>query len=556
MSSPTELKQGSLPEPVVLNGAVPAPAEKLSAKIVRNTIANAVGRFWWMALGFVLTPYIVGKLGDERFGIWAFLGVFVGYFAVVDLGIAPAVIKYVAGYYTSRDFERLNRAVNSAFFAVVFLMGVFCLVGVVFSRSFLHLFKISPQYYSEAWFALIGFFILMIGQGSLSVFQGILSGLQRMDLQNLISMGTSIPYVLMVFLLLGHGYGLPGLICANALTFVLNFILSVVCTRRVCPQFRFSPRLFHWKSVKELLHYGIQMQINNVSALLVAHGDKIMIGFFLNMSMVTAFELGYRLAWAARTLPTFLLPALMPAAAEADAKKDHGQLQRMFDLGSRYLALATLPCMTFLIVAAPLGMMAWMKEYRPESILAARVLAVAYLVGLLGGVGTSIARGVGRPDLENRPIPIHLIVNFGLGIPLIIKLGFWGPLVATLISAVVGNAYLFYLLHSELKLDVGRLYRHGLAVPALGSVVACLVTAGASSALAWTITTPRLILLVYLLLLGLVFFATYGLVIWLCRFSGGEVKDWDLVKSGLNMVSASAYGMLRKTGWSRGSPAS
>jgi hypothetical protein len=95
-----------------------------------------------------------------------------------------------------------------------------------------------------------------------------------------------------------------------------------------------------------------------------------------------------------------------------------------------------------------------------------------------------------------------------------------------------------------------------MVVPALGSVVACLVTAGASTALAWTITTPRLILLVYLLLLGLVFFATYGLFIWFCRFSGGEVKDWDLVKSGLNMVTASVYGMLRKMGWSRGTPAS
>ncbi len=221
-----------------------AGGEKISFKIARNTLASALGRFWSMAISFLLVPYIVNRLGDERFGIWAFLGVFVGYFAVVDLGISPAVVKYVAGYYTSSDFERLNRAVNSAFVAMALLMATLCLLGVAFSRPFLHLLKISPHNYSEAWFALLGFFILMIGQGSLSVFQGVLSGLQRMDLMNLISIGTSIPYALSVVLFLGHGYGLPGLIYANAITFALNLILTVACAQRICPEFRLNPLIF------------------------------------------------------------------------------------------------------------------------------------------------------------------------------------------------------------------------------------------------------------------------------------------------------------------------
>jgi O-antigen/teichoic acid export membrane protein len=124
--------------------------EKIGLKIARNTLASAVGRFWSMAVSFLLTPYIVNRLGDGRFGIRVFPGIFLGYFAVVGLGVSLSVVKYGAGSYTFRDFERLNRSVNSAFVAMALLMGTLCLLGVAFSRPFLHLLKISPQNCSEA----------------------------------------------------------------------------------------------------------------------------------------------------------------------------------------------------------------------------------------------------------------------------------------------------------------------------------------------------------------------------------------------------------------------
>lgn len=522
--------------------------EKIGVKIARNTLANALGRFWSMAIAFILMPYIVNRLGDERFGIWAFLGVFVGYFAVVDLGISPAVIKYVAAYYTSRDFERLNRAVNSAFVAMALLMGTLCLLGVAFSRPFLHLLKISPQNYSEAWFALIGFFILMIGQGSLSVFQGVLNGLQRMDLMNLISIGTSIPYALSVVLFLGHGYGLPGLIYANAITFALNLVLTVACAQRICPHYRLNPLMFDWTMMKGLLSFGLQMQLNSLGALVCWHGDKIMIGFFLTMAKVTAYELGYRLAMTARTVPSFLFMGLMPAAAEVHAKEDREQLQRMFDLGSRYLALFVFPSMIFLMLTAPMVMMAWMKELRPESILAARMLSVGFLVNLLGGVGTSMARGMGRPDIETRTLPLQFLINFGLCIPLILRLGFLGPLIATPVSTIAATVYVFYLFHAQLHLSLKSFLQRGVVVPALGSLFACAVTAISGMAISWSVATSRWLLLCYLTAQGLVFLASYTFFIWRFRLSTLDPGGWDLVKGGLELVTSSLNGTLIKLG--------
>lgn len=491
------------------------------------------------------------RLGDERFGIWSFLAVFVGYLALVDLGISPAVIKYVAEYYASHNYEGLNRTVNSALVAMLLLMGTLSLIGITFSRTFLHFFKLSPQYYSEAWIALVGFFILIIGQGCLSVFQGLLSGLQRLDVQNLVAIGTSIPYALSVVYFLHHGHALIGLIYANGINFALNFILTAFFVHRICPQYHFNPLMFDWKEMKGILHFGLRMQVNNVAGLVCAHGDKIMIGFFLTMAKVTVYELGFRLAIAARVIPSLVLPAVMPAAAEVHANNDWAQLQRIFELGTRYLSLFVFPSMTLLMLCAPTVMAVWLGESRPESILAARLLSLGFLVNTLGGVGTSIARGMGRPDIETRTIPLQLALNFGLGIPLILKIGFLGPLIATPTSIIAGTLYVFYLLQTQLHLSLKSPLARGIVAPGLGSLFACLITGGLCRYVSCSLPAPRWLLFCYLLFQGFVFLGSYLLFLWKFRLPTLEVSDWDLLKKGLNFGTPSLVAILAKLGWNR-----
>ena len=50
-------------------------ARSIANKVVTNTIANAIGHFWVILVSLFLTPYIVGHLGLERYGIWAIVGV-------------------------------------------------------------------------------------------------------------------------------------------------------------------------------------------------------------------------------------------------------------------------------------------------------------------------------------------------------------------------------------------------------------------------------------------------------------------------------------------------
>jgi len=47
--------------------------QSISQKIIRNTLFNALARFWGLLVGLALTPYILSVIGKETFAIWALI---------------------------------------------------------------------------------------------------------------------------------------------------------------------------------------------------------------------------------------------------------------------------------------------------------------------------------------------------------------------------------------------------------------------------------------------------------------------------------------------------
>jgi hypothetical protein len=52
-------------------------------------------------------------LGDGRYGVWSLVQSVVAYFAILDLGIGAAVVRYVAKYDTIDDRCELNQVFST-----------------------------------------------------------------------------------------------------------------------------------------------------------------------------------------------------------------------------------------------------------------------------------------------------------------------------------------------------------------------------------------------------------------------------------------------------------
>jgi O-antigen/teichoic acid export membrane protein len=116
-------------------------------------------------------------------------------------------------------------------------------------------------------------------------------------------------------------------------------------------------------------------------------------------------------------------------------------------------------------------MFAWMGFGYERSALVIRVFAPCYMINILTGVGTSLAFGMGRPDMQAKLGAAQLLLNLALSIALVLKMGFIGVVVATLISLSLSSICFIFMLHGYLRYDVMPFLKKVVAVP----LVSCLL---------------------------------------------------------------------------------
>ena len=67
-----------------------------------------------VAVAFLLTPYIIIKLGAAAYGVWALLIGVIGYMGLIDIGIRGSVGRYVNHYLALKDARAVSEVVGTA----------------------------------------------------------------------------------------------------------------------------------------------------------------------------------------------------------------------------------------------------------------------------------------------------------------------------------------------------------------------------------------------------------------------------------------------------------
>src|SRR5229473_3123185 len=185
-----------------------ASAMDFKVRALKNVASSWTGLAVNVAVGFFLSPFILHRLGDDAFGLWVLIFSITGYYGLFDFGIRSSVIRYVSKYTATEDYEKLNRLVNTSLFSYSCLAIVLLLITVIGSRYVDILFRISPEFHPTArlLFLLVGT-SLSIGF-PLSVFGGILEGLQKFYVLNLTQIISTLTRALLILVALSHGGGL------------------------------------------------------------------------------------------------------------------------------------------------------------------------------------------------------------------------------------------------------------------------------------------------------------------------------------------------------------
>jgi len=507
----------------------------LTKRIIRNTLFNFTGRFWTMFLGLLLTPFLVAKLGMADYALWSLVLIITNYLLTWDLGLGNALVRHVAHYYARRDYNGLNAVMSTALLLYAALATVAITLTVALRPVVLSAFRVPPEQWEEAGWVLVTAAVAFALGNVLAIFQGLVTGLQQMHLTNLIIAFRATLNALGAVASLQLGYGLKGLALNEIITMILTTGLSAVLAFRVFPMLRLNPLLVRRETLKILLNFGLKVQITSLGALVSLQMNKLLIGYFLNLNLLAAYELGFKIVYSLTSLLRMLSSAVMPATAELHAQYDHGRLQRLYRQGAKYVMLAIAPLGFITILHVHSIATVWLGTPPLEVARVIQFLMLAYGFNLLTAMGTAMARGVGHPEFEARYAILVIVVNLSLGVVLMRLLDLDGLLIATLAAVVLGSVYFLVQWHRFLHQAWRTLWHKLYAPPLWACLLATVPSYLAGQGLLAYLPAGRPAHAAAGLGGGLVFASLYVLFIW--RSGYWDAQDRALYRAILRLPS-------------------
>jgi O-antigen/teichoic acid export membrane protein len=422
-----------------------------SRKIVRNTAFNTIGRIWLLASSFLVTPFIIGHLGVERYGVWAIASVITSYLEFLDLGVSSGFARYVADYDAQDDKQRVNEILATGLAFYTILAIAFCIVGFLVSDLVTDFFSMKADMRDEALFVARIAFVIFGLEKIKAVFTGLINGLQRMDLVNGISITVSIPRILAIIVLLRLGYGLRQLIVIELAQLILAGILTIVIARRCYSSLAIGPTNIRAWAVRKLIFYGMNLQASSLSALMNFQLDKVLIGRVMGVSWLTYYYLGSRMSYILRSFPELLITAMMPAVSELHSRGERETIYNLFLNASKVVTMIVLPVMVFFIVTADSLAYVWLGPGFERGATIARILLWGYSANIMFGVISPVVQGMERPQIQMRAALLSAALNLALSLLLFWRVGFYGAALGTTIAMTIAGLYYVVAFHSYVR---------------------------------------------------------------------------------------------------------
>jgi O-antigen/teichoic acid export membrane protein len=258
--------------------------------------------------------------------------------------------------------------------------------------------------------------------------------------------------------------------------------------------------------------------VSRLAELVQFQFDKMLLSRFIGLPAVSLYDVGSRPLARLRSLPIMAMASLVPAVSALDAADDRTRIRAAITRSTRYLVIVALPLLAYGICFAHELIALWLGPGFGQSATTMQVLAIAYAVSLVAMVFALVSQGMGRPKYQMRATSVQAILNVVLSTTLVLTFGYYGAVVGTAISVMVGAMLFYYwfgnrVMGYPVSLILAICSKPTMSV--LPAVVLCLVLR-----YAWIgnlSTSSRLEMLVFVLAAAAVFGIVYGAMIFMSR---------------------------------------
>jgi O-antigen/teichoic acid export membrane protein len=459
-------------------------------RLINNAFANYAGQFVTIVVALLLTPVLLGGLGQSMYGVWVLVLSIQGLGGLLDLGIAAGVVKFVAQHDALGEAEERNRVLSTTFFVHLGIGFATFLVIALVALVVLPFLNLLPSELAEARTALLiagaGLVLLL----PLSVPGNILIGLRRYTASNVVTIVQSVVTAVGIIVALSLGSGPAGLIGISTIASVIAGLARWGYAARMLPDLRIAWSLASWPTLRRVGGYSGWLAVINAGERLFYSADAVLISAFLPVNAVATYNIGFRPASAISYLSGPLVSVFVPVASAMNAREEAVAMRRLLVDGTRAATALTLVGSIWLWTFGAQVIEVWVGPGHEDSLRVLSLFVGVFLVSSFQNPASSILRGTGEVRRLSLSVLAEYMANLILSALLIPRIGIAGAALGTLIPALVNDiAVIPWLACRSLGVD----YRAFLVRTVPGCAAAAILTMAVLLPLSGALSSPSLI---------------------------------------------------------------
>jgi len=387
-----------------------------SRRFVLNVLWNWLGTGASLFIGFVLSPYLILKLGPDGYGVWAITFSLVEYYWFFDLGFRSATVKFVAHYSATNEPDNV-RAVISTVFIYSAAAGVLILTAAIaFGGSVERFFQIPPGLRANFRTLVIVITLSWCLGLVFNIFNASLEAVQCFEYSNKASIVSATVRAVGQAVLLYLGYKLIALGVVVVISQAIGYYINYLYFRKIFPTQRISFRFARLSMLRRMASFGMHTFLMTISTQLLNQSAPLWIGHFRTAAFVGYFNLPVRLLQYTVELVGRIGIVTNTNAAELAARGSFEALAELAVYTNRYCLVIFMPLAILLWTHGPQLFVFWVgAQFAAQSAPVLPMLLVGYVIGVVGQYSASmLLQGLGRHQRYARSLLCEAVGGFVL----------------------------------------------------------------------------------------------------------------------------------------------
>lgn len=403
---------------------------------------------------FFLYRFLLNTIGVEQLGIWSLVLATTSVTQITNFGLSGSVVKFVAKYVARNEYKNVSEVIQTAAISLTVIVGFTLMIGYPLIKWVLGL--VVPPIFLEYAVGILPFVLFSLWLTIITnVFQSGLDGFQKIYIRNFLIMISGVFYVILCFIF-APKYGLIGLAHAQVINNSIVLLVSWILIKRLLPVLPVIPYYWNKSLFKEIISYGINLQIISVAIMFYDPITKALLSKFGGLSMVGYYEMANRMIQQFRAIIVSANQVLVPAIADLQEKMPD-RIKEVYLTSYRLLFYLALPLYSLIIISTPLISQLWIGHYNNIFVAFGTLLAVGWFLNTINAPAYFVNLGIGELRWN---VTSHIaigLLNAGLGILLGIFFGGIGVVIGWVIALSFGSSMIYLSYHIKHKISLVEL---------------------------------------------------------------------------------------------------